>query len=201
MSLARRAVVFVAATGLLLSAGVAAASPRAGDPRGVNRVYEAPGFSGDPNANVAALTFDDGPHPVFTPQILDILTAKGVKATFFLVGREAERHPDLVPPDRGRGPRDRQPHLGPPAPATEWTRSGSRSRSTTPTRSSSRSPARTSSASGRPTAMPEPDTVARLAAHGLTSIVWTADSTDFEKPGVDAIVATPSRACGTAASS
>ena len=34
-----------------------------------------------------------------------------------------------------------------------------------------------------------PDTVGRLAAHGLTSVVWSADSADFEKPGVDAIVA------------
>lgn len=35
---------------------------------------------------VIALTFDDGPDPAYTPQILDILAAKGVKATFFIVG-------------------------------------------------------------------------------------------------------------------
>jgi len=42
------------------------------------------------------LTFDDGPSEEMTPRLLDILREKGVKATFFLVGREAERHPDLV---------------------------------------------------------------------------------------------------------
>jgi cellulose synthase/poly-beta-1,6-N-acetylglucosamine synthase-like glycosyltransferase/peptidoglycan/xylan/chitin deacetylase (PgdA/CDA1 family)/spore germination protein YaaH len=43
-----------------------------------------------------ALTFDDGPDPVWTPRILDVLKARGAKATFFVVGRNAEDHPDLV---------------------------------------------------------------------------------------------------------
>lgn len=47
-------------------------------------------------ANDVSLTFDDGPDPVYTPQVLEILAAAGVPATFFLVGRKAERHPGLV---------------------------------------------------------------------------------------------------------
>lgn len=43
-----------------------------------------------------ALTFDDGPHPENTPRILDILKEKGVKATFFVIGKNAEKYPDLV---------------------------------------------------------------------------------------------------------
>src|SRR3954471_15062973 len=43
-----------------------------------------------------ALTFDDGPDPKWTPQVLDILKARGVKAAFFLVGVNAEKYPDLV---------------------------------------------------------------------------------------------------------
>jgi peptidoglycan/xylan/chitin deacetylase (PgdA/CDA1 family) len=43
-----------------------------------------------------ALTFDDGPHPVKTPQILDILDKYGVKATFFIIGENAEYYPDIV---------------------------------------------------------------------------------------------------------
>jgi peptidoglycan/xylan/chitin deacetylase (PgdA/CDA1 family) len=43
-----------------------------------------------------ALTFDDGPDVCFTPQILDILAEKQVRATFFVVGERAERHPELV---------------------------------------------------------------------------------------------------------
>lgn len=43
-----------------------------------------------------ALTFDDGPHPVDTPAILDILSSAGARATFFFVGAFARSHPDLV---------------------------------------------------------------------------------------------------------
>jgi len=43
-----------------------------------------------------ALTFDDGPNPDATPTILDALAARGVKATFFILGRHAERWPELV---------------------------------------------------------------------------------------------------------
>lgn len=45
---------------------------------------------------VAALTFDDGPHPVSTPQVLDVLARHGARATFFMVGQQARRHPGLV---------------------------------------------------------------------------------------------------------
>ena len=43
-----------------------------------------------------AITFDDGPDPDWTPRILDILKARGVKACFFVVGQNAEDHPGLV---------------------------------------------------------------------------------------------------------
>ena len=43
-----------------------------------------------------ALTFDDGPNPAATPLVLDALAERGVKATFFILGRHAERWPDLV---------------------------------------------------------------------------------------------------------
>jgi peptidoglycan/xylan/chitin deacetylase (PgdA/CDA1 family) len=43
-----------------------------------------------------AVSFDDGPDPVYTPQILDLLKANGVKATFCLVGRQAKAYPALV---------------------------------------------------------------------------------------------------------
>lgn len=43
-----------------------------------------------------ALTFDDGPHPVYTQRLLDTLQAEGVPATFFVVGKMAVRHPYLI---------------------------------------------------------------------------------------------------------
>jgi peptidoglycan-N-acetylglucosamine deacetylase len=45
---------------------------------------------------IVALSFDDGPHPVFTPQVLEILNRYDAKATFFLIGERARRHPELV---------------------------------------------------------------------------------------------------------
>lgn len=46
--------------------------------------------------DAVAITFDDGPDAKWTPQILDILKAKGVKATFFMVGANMEQYPNLV---------------------------------------------------------------------------------------------------------
>ncbi|QFF97776.1 polysaccharide deacetylase family protein [Psychrobacillus glaciei] len=45
---------------------------------------------------VIALTFDDGPHTTYTPQILDLLAEYDAKATFFVIGERAESFPDLI---------------------------------------------------------------------------------------------------------
>jgi len=49
-----------------------------------------------PKPRAIAITIDDGPDPKFTPHVLDVLAAHGVKATFFVVGERAEAHPDLI---------------------------------------------------------------------------------------------------------
>ncbi|HET9013517.1 MAG TPA: polysaccharide deacetylase family protein, partial [Gemmatimonadaceae bacterium] len=45
---------------------------------------------------VVSITFDDGPNPRATPRILEVLRRERVHATFFVLGRHAERWPDLV---------------------------------------------------------------------------------------------------------
>jgi peptidoglycan/xylan/chitin deacetylase (PgdA/CDA1 family) len=45
---------------------------------------------------IIALTFDDGPHPELTPKLLDILRQQGIRATFFVVGRNVEAHPEIA---------------------------------------------------------------------------------------------------------
>ena len=52
---------------------------------------------------LVALSFDDGPHPNFTPQVLDILQHYDAKATFFLIGDRALRHPGVVAAIRAGG--------------------------------------------------------------------------------------------------
>jgi peptidoglycan-N-acetylglucosamine deacetylase len=51
---------------------------------------------GDPAINGILLTFDDGPDPSVTPEVLDILKKHNVKAVFFLIGKKAEAYPELV---------------------------------------------------------------------------------------------------------
>lgn len=53
-------------------------------------------FYGDPARREIALTFDDGPHPRDTPQVLDVLAKHDIHATFFLIGHSVEGHPHLV---------------------------------------------------------------------------------------------------------
>ncbi|MFJ2260136.1 bifunctional polysaccharide deacetylase/glycosyltransferase family 2 protein [Streptomyces sp. NPDC087844] len=54
-------------------------------------------------ARTVALTFDGGPDPVWTPRFLDLLKKHRARATFFLLGSQAARHPDLVRRIRAEG--------------------------------------------------------------------------------------------------
>ncbi|WP_244889033.1 polysaccharide deacetylase family protein [Neobacillus drentensis] len=48
------------------------------------------------NAPAIALTFDDGPNPEYTPQLLDLLQKYGVKASFFVVGSKVKANPAII---------------------------------------------------------------------------------------------------------
>lgn len=52
--------------------------------------------SGSKETKSIALTFDDGPHPIYTVQILDILKEYNIQATFFVLGIHAEKYPDVI---------------------------------------------------------------------------------------------------------
>ncbi|MBC9785210.1 polysaccharide deacetylase family protein [Heliobacterium chlorum] len=53
-------------------------------------------YKGVSDKRYVALTFDDGPDNFYTPRILDILREKGVKATFFIVGKQANTFPEVL---------------------------------------------------------------------------------------------------------
>ncbi len=80
-----KALALLAALAFLLACGRSAASPKA--------MHLS---SGEGCGRLVALTFDDGPNPPFTEQILAILKSNGVRATFFVEGQAAEEHPDIV---------------------------------------------------------------------------------------------------------
>jgi peptidoglycan/xylan/chitin deacetylase (PgdA/CDA1 family) len=46
--------------------------------------------------NEVAITFDDGPHPEFTPKVLELLKKYNTKASFFCIGKEVEKHPEIL---------------------------------------------------------------------------------------------------------
>ncbi len=52
--------------------------------------------NGPRDKKVLALTFDDGPHPIYTKEILDILKEHNAKATFFILGKHGELYPELL---------------------------------------------------------------------------------------------------------
>lgn len=53
-------------------------------------------WAGSSQDKEVALTFDDGPDEKWTPQILDILKQKNVKATFFVIGKQAQKYPEML---------------------------------------------------------------------------------------------------------
>jgi peptidoglycan/xylan/chitin deacetylase (PgdA/CDA1 family) len=60
------------------------------------RIFADAVVRGPKGARGVVLTFDDGPHPKWTAKILATLAEHGAKATFFVVGRKAEQHPEMV---------------------------------------------------------------------------------------------------------
>ncbi len=54
-------------------------------------------------APLVGLSFDDGPDPTYTPQVLDILERHDARATFFVIGERAQRHPTLIRRIRAAG--------------------------------------------------------------------------------------------------
>jgi peptidoglycan/xylan/chitin deacetylase (PgdA/CDA1 family) len=105
MNIQRR--ILSAAIGFALMAGAAQAEPCAGNPNalGTARVLKVePGHYGTKHfpqtlplgPREVVLTFDDGPSPSTTSMVLKALAKDCVKATFFLIGRHAEAHPDFV---------------------------------------------------------------------------------------------------------
>jgi peptidoglycan/xylan/chitin deacetylase (PgdA/CDA1 family) len=132
--------------------------------------------------NVVGLSFDDGPHPLWTPQILEILRSEGVKATFCVVGAVGKKHPELVQAERDAGhamcdhTQNHAEHLDRASPqkVSDEVEGGFRFLRTT---------------LGTPPPLYRPpggdlnDTVIAVAQrNGMRVLRWTVDPKDYEKP-------------------
>ena len=134
-----------------------------------------------------ALTFDDGPNPEATPAILDSLRARGVKATFFILGRHAERWPDLVKRVAQEGHAignhgyfHRKLHFKSPA----YVRDDLTRGTTMIERASGATPALFRAPHG----FRSPWVTAIASSLGQRTVGWSLGVWDSDRPGVDAIV-------------
>ncbi len=65
-------------------------------PQPINRSAPPSYTRGNVNGPYIAMTFDDGPHPSLTPRLLDILAARNIKATFYVVGQNIKMYPGVM---------------------------------------------------------------------------------------------------------
>ncbi|MGV9563366.1 polysaccharide deacetylase family protein [Streptomyces sp. NPDC003480] len=157
--------------GVPLSAAIAHASDRGA--RGVN------------------ITIDDGPDPVWTPRVLQVLRDNGVKATFCMVGPQAQAHPDLVKAVVAAG------HRLCDHTVSHDTTMDKKSDSYQAQQILDAARMITEASGGvRPLYYRAPGGAftpysRRIAAsHGMRPLGWNVDSKDFERPGTNAVVAT-----------
>ena len=143
-------------------------------------------------AKTVALTFDDGPDPRYTPRILRVLAHMRTPATFFMVGRQAAAHPQLVRRVAQAGQQigghtwnHRRLDRLPPARAAAEVDCTDRL---------------LSRLTGRPVRLLRPpdgtydrQVVDLAAARELQLVLWTADARDWMRPGVGQILATVAR--------
>jgi peptidoglycan/xylan/chitin deacetylase (PgdA/CDA1 family) len=148
----------------------------------------------DKGAHGVNITIDDGPDPVWTPQVLEVLREYGVKATFCMVGTQAQAHPDLVKKVVKAGHRlcdhsvshDTTMDTKPQAYQSQQILDAERM---------------ITEASGgvrpmyyrAPGGAFTPYSRKLAASRGMRPLGWNVDSKDFERPGTDAVVATVER--------
>ena len=136
---------------------------------------------------IVALTFDDGPHPELTPQLLDILRQNGVRATFYVIGRNVAAYPEIARRIVSEGHEIANHTYNHPA-LTSVGAAGLQRELASTTQIIEQTTGR------RPTNMRPPygainDRVraAILRDHGLDVIMWSCDPLDWKRPGAQVV--------------
>jgi peptidoglycan/xylan/chitin deacetylase (PgdA/CDA1 family) len=151
-----------------------------------------PRLAGRGGTDGVALTFDDGPDPAGTPAVLEALDRLGWRATFFLLGSQARRHPDVARAVAGAGHEvalHGDVHRNHLARTAAWVH-----------RDLTRGLAAVEAATGvRPRWFRPPygvlsgGSLRAARALGLRPVLWSAWGRDWEAPGPEAVVATLQR--------
>jgi peptidoglycan/xylan/chitin deacetylase (PgdA/CDA1 family) len=135
-----------------------------------------------------ALTVDDGPHPAWTPALLDVLARHDVLATFFLIGDNVARYPSLAARIAAAGHAIGNHSLTHPQPFAALDRARLRTEIV-------EAQARITDAVGQPVRLFRapgggwsPAVLGVAADLGLTTVDWTVNPSDWKEPGTDHIV-------------
>ncbi|MFI9060624.1 polysaccharide deacetylase family protein [Streptomyces sp. NPDC053429] len=176
--------------------GPSAAPGAQGAPQETSRpVPEGIAHASEAGARAVNITVDDGPDPRWTPQVLDVLKRHDVKATFCMIGPQAEARPDLVRKVVAAGHR-----------LCDHTTSHDTAMDKKPAAyqqeqilAAKRQIERAAGGAGEveyyraPGGAFTPQSRRLAAENGMRPLGWNVDSKDFAKPGVAAIVATVKR--------
>ena len=136
---------------------------------------------------VVAMTFDDGPHPSLTPKLLDILKARNIKCTFFVIGKNAQMYPNII---------RRMIAEGHEVANHTWTHCSLTSRSDAQIRTELQQSedALVAAANYRPHLIRPPYGAinARVkqmmfSEFGYSTIMWSVDPQDWRRPGVSVV--------------
>lgn len=148
----------------------------------------------DKGARGVNITIDDGPDPAWTPQVLDVLREYGVKATFCMVGTQAQAHPDLVKEVVAAGHRLCDHSV------SHDTTMDKKSRAYQSQQILDAERMITEASGGvrpmyyrAPGGAFTPYSRTLAASRGMRPLGWNVDTKDFEQPGTDAIVAAVER--------
>ena len=145
-------------------------------------------FSGNTSCGKRiALTFDDGPHPVRTPKILDILGKYGVKATFFIVGAFAESYPEIVADEHRRG-HELANHSFSHAKLSVMARPQIKDEIVRADEAIRKASGITPKLFRPPEGAYSPDTVDVAKSMGKETVIWTVDTKDWAKSPCNAMV-------------
>ncbi|MGW1780737.1 polysaccharide deacetylase family protein [Streptomyces sp. NPDC002143] len=170
----------------------ASASPSApGAARALAAVSVEIAHASDQGARGVNITIDDGPDPGWTPQVLQVLRENGVKATFCMVGTQAQAHPDLVKAVVADG------HRLCDHTVSHDTTMDTKSESYQSQQILDAERMITEASGGvrpmyyrAPGGAFTPYSRTLAASRGMRPLGWNVDTKDFERPGADAIVTT-----------
>ncbi|MFC8348560.1 polysaccharide deacetylase family protein [Streptomyces sp. NPDC057280] len=175
-------------------AGAVGSSPKASapaKPAAVKPVDVTIVHASDKGPRGVNITIDDGPDPEWTPQVLDVLAQYGVKATFCMVGTQAQAHPDLVKKVVAAGHRlcdhsvSHDTTMDKKSEAYQSQQILDAERMITEASGGVR-PMYYRAPGGAFT----PYSRKLAASHGMRPLGWNVDTKDFERPGTAAIVTT-----------